>query len=39
MMGAVEAMELAGHSPKLALLERCVARWVGGWWVHEWWVS
>lgn len=30
MMVALEAMDAAGHSPRLALLERCVARWDAG---------
>ena len=29
MMHALEAMEAAGHEPKVSLLERCVKRWVG----------
>ena len=30
MLKALEAMIDAGHTPKLALMERCMARWVGG---------
>ena len=38
MMSALEALEGAGHAPKLSLLERCTARWGGrlAGWLEGW---